>query len=263
MSEFPVLKFPPIVEAVFEIKVILPQGDLTNSLKQLHERFSDNYPKIQEQRTVEIGVKLSSVNPQASEAMRAQRLQGFRFLSQDGKQIVQCKRDGFAFNQLAPYDNWEEFSRRSLEGWRIFSEKFPSAIKKRIGLRYINKISVPFEGTVNVDEYLHMHPPDVPVKGVFYTGFLNHSKLLDPKLGLKCNWILTGQPATKNVLPLVLDIDVFDDSPRLQEKGPEEIVKDMRLLKNRLFFGTFTPKGLDLFNVTRSGSSINGSNPTT
>jgi uncharacterized protein (TIGR04255 family) len=254
MRDFPTLKNAPIVEAVFEVKTLLPPGDHTIELQELHAQFSHLYPKQQLQRTVQIGFKISQKEPQSSTSSSNQKVHGYRFLSQDGKKIIQCRRDGFSFNQLAPYSTWENFSGSAVAGWKIFAEKFPTAVKKRIGLRYINRVSIPFQGPVRLEEFLKMCPPEIPIKGIYYTGFLNHSALFDSELMLKCNWIMTGQPVKQDTLPLVLDIDVYDDSPRILEKSCEEIMESMRLLKNRLFFETFTAKGLDLFNVSTSSS---------
>ena len=54
---------------------------------------------------------------------------------------------------------------------------------------------------------------------------------------------------TPSILPLILDIDVFVEGKSFAADGDEvwEQLDQLRDFKNRIFFGSLTPKALELF----------------
>jgi hypothetical protein len=97
MSNYPTLKNPPIVEAILDVQVIFPQGVELSALAGLHENFQSDYPQKNEERIVQFGFEHQAGEPPKALA-QDQGVRGYRFISEDGKQIVQCRKDGFTFN---------------------------------------------------------------------------------------------------------------------------------------------------------------------
>lgn len=248
MSDYPKLNKPPIVEAILDVQVIFPKGVELSTLASLHEEFRTDFPQRDEERLVQF-----EFGQQAGEAPKAlaqdQGVRGYRFISADGKQIVQCRRDGFTFNRLSPYPSWEDVSKVAKPAWANYSATFPDLVITRVALRYINQIYIPLvNGKVDIEEYLTAHLPGPKIHGLSYSGFMSQGYFRDDFTGYFVNWILAHQPTSdSSKMCALLDIDAFASGAVVQEKKVSELWEGLRDLKNRLFFGTFTPKGLQLF----------------
>lgn len=248
MSDFPKLKNPPAVEAILDVKVIFPKGVELAALAALHDVFKTAYPKKEEQRVVEFGFEQKAGNPPQS-LTRDHGVIGYRFRSEDGKELVQCRKDGFTFNRLKPYPGWEDVSAKAAAAWEKYRLAFPEATITRVALRYINQIFVPINRTGCVlADYFAVNLPGPKVEGLSHTGFMGQGLLHDSLSGLDANWIFAHQPnPDPTKLAVVLDIDVFAQGEKVVEIGVPELWESMRGLKNRLFFGSITSKGEELF----------------
>jgi uncharacterized protein (TIGR04255 family) len=248
MADVQTLKNPPIVEAMLDVQVIFPKGVELEKLAALHEQFQEGYPKKEEMRMVQFNVQ-QQIGQTPVTSTHDHGILGYRFLSVESKQIIQCRRNGFTFNRLAPYGCWEDFIGVARGAWESYQTAFPDAQIVRIGVRYINRILVPLrEGKVDLEEYLTVGLPGPKIEGLSYLGFMAHSTCRDNETGLDINWVLARQGQNdSNSVPIVLDIDVYALGTRAQQANPTEVWEIMRNLKNRLFFSSFTSKGLDLF----------------
>ena len=84
-----------------------------------------------------------------------------QFLQEDEGAMVQVGPNLVAVNHLKPYSNWETFKQmiaRSLEAYKKVAD--PQAIN-RIGLRYINRIEIPDQRKVEIEDYV-LAVPQVP-----------------------------------------------------------------------------------------------------
>ncbi|MCH7551913.1 DNA topoisomerase 4 subunit A [Patescibacteria group bacterium] len=67
---------------------------------------------------------------------------GLKLHSNDNLHIVQFNKGAFIFSRLKPYANWEQFSQEALRLWAIYCELLKPSEVRRIGLRFINRISI-------------------------------------------------------------------------------------------------------------------------
>lgn len=245
------LPHAPIVEAVIDIRArpasVLEEAVLKSRLegKLSGYRFLDSMQHVQIQQQVNLRGG-ASVSP----TMRELGWKGLRFQSDDKKYIAQFNRDGFVFSRLEPYQSWQQLYDEGMRLWRVYVELAQPAEIHRIGLRYINRIQLPPD-ELRFGDYLEAAP--VPPKGLDlpFHGFMHQDTLSVPDHPYAINVIRTIQPP--NVpsgmgLGLIIDIDVFTIKGfELNEAAMKQPLLEMRWLKNKVFFDSFTPNALKLF----------------
>jgi uncharacterized protein (TIGR04255 family) len=233
----------PIAEAVFDIRV----EELSDEQLARVAAFTDaDYPKREE--TVLTGAELQS-GPLGVTTKATRHMNGFRYTSQDGLQIVQMRNDGFTFSRLAPYEEWAIFHVEARRLLGAYVELGTPSFLTRLALRYINQVKVP-AGHVQIDEYLRTRPEisnDMPTatSGYFMT------------VDIPLPFFGSAVRITQTILPsdvlggspsLVLDIDVFREG----RWDPSDVdltaaFNDLRGAKNMVFEASITDKARELF----------------
>lgn len=248
MSEHRKLNNPPAVEAVLDVQGNFSKGVNIEALAKLSELFQKNYPKRTEENMFQFGFEHQAGREPKAMAQN-HGLRGYRFHSPDEKEIVQCRKDGFTFNRLKPYTAWEDVYPKAVEAWGVFRKAFPDMTISRVSLRYINQIFLPCrDGSVDLDDYLAIQLPGPKNIDLTRAGFMGQSIFGDTVSGLAANYVVTQQPTgDSSKVCILLDIDVFYMGPDVSEIDPPVLWQKMRDLKNRLFFGSLTDKGMDLF----------------
>lgn len=174
---------------------------------------------------------------------------GYLFRSADGTQAVQALRQGFSFSRFKPYQDWKTFSREARDLWSRFATLTKPDKVTRIGLRYINRIELPLPFN-DLKEYLLTVPEIAPGLPQGLSGFFFRTVIpveAAEAFATITETIAEGD-ASKGVVPVILDIDVF-------RMGTFPIVADklwprfdpLRELKNDFFFKSLTDKAKDLF----------------
>lgn len=243
------LQKAPIVEAVLDIDCDLPPGQLFASLEgPARDCFRDRYPTFRTQLVQEHQIETKPDQP-VTLSVR-QGLQGFQFLQDDERQLVQVRNQGFSFNRLAPYTSLDDYLPEVERTWRLFAGfAFPVQIR-RIQLRYINRILIPMiNGQVHLDDFLKVGPR-VPEEEKFgLATFLNQYAATELETGNHVNIVLTGQPPENEKLPIIFDNCVVADGPSEPEDWPWiwSRIGELRVLKNRIFKNTLTESCLNLF----------------
>ena len=172
---------------------------------------------------------------------------GFFFRSPNERKIVQARLDGFTFNKLKPYENWELFSSEAKRLWSIFCQVANPIKITRVALRYINKIFFPLP-MKDFKEYILTIPevaPNLP-QGLTHL----FARLVIPKPEIEALAIITEtmeEPNQDQKLPFIFDIDVFKG---IDYSEPDRIWKDfeeLRQFKNEVFFNSLTEKAKEMF----------------
>ena len=239
----------PIVEAVIEIRARATQTLEDSSLRSTLEPRLDGYDFLDSLRGYHGEVMIEGGKP-PSQKVSDLGWMGVRFRSSDGKHIAQFKRDGFVFSRLEPYDTWEQLFGESQRLWSIFQEVAQPANIQRIGLRYINRIKLPFR-ELHFEDFIQPAPSTPQGLDLPFHGFMHHDTLAVPEHPYAINVIRTIQQPSGNVdggIALILDIDVFTTHGfDLDETLIGRRLLEMRWLKNKVFFGSITKKALEMF----------------
>jgi uncharacterized protein (TIGR04255 family) len=244
LEQYPILRNAPITEALVDIRVKLPPQADIKTVDSMHELIKNRYPKKQEQRMSEIKIELK---PGEELAKQLTKINGFRYLSSDEKEIVQARMDGFTFNKLFTYTKWEDLRNEAHRLWLIYRETASPDLVSRVALRFINNLKIPMP-IKDFDEYLAC-PPRVPnelPQGV--SSFLTRVIVHEPSI--EANAVITQvlESVVGDAVPIILDIDVF----KLRVEGMEEndiwsTLENLRLFKNRIFFASITEKLKEMF----------------
>jgi uncharacterized protein (TIGR04255 family) len=136
---------PPITEAVIEMRVGAPVPD--DQVDKAANAIRKRYSSAQELREFKFVIG----EPQTT-SVRV----GHRLSMPNGAFIAQPRRQGLAFSCMAPYPGWTAFTAEFRTVWAKWIKATGSRKIDRIGVRFINRIDVPFGGDdpLDSDEYL-------------------------------------------------------------------------------------------------------------
>ena len=142
MAEIRHLGNAPITEAVIDFRAKLPDKFDPKVFMQLEERLKPRYPEISEQGASQLQFQIRGARD-ISQTSKYIGPTGYRFTSEDRKNILQLKTDGFTFSRLKPYTDWKQFSEEAFELWHVYLEVANPKMLVRIATRFINRIEIP------------------------------------------------------------------------------------------------------------------------
>ncbi|MDD5037957.1 MAG: TIGR04255 family protein [Dehalococcoidales bacterium] len=237
------LKNAPIQEALIDLRVRLSSGFDPKSFINVSEQLSAEYPKNEPRRLIAgiLGVKEGKLITPEDKGV-----QGYFFKSEDEKNIVQFRMDGFTFSRLHPYTKWETVLLEAKRLWEIYHSVASPELITRIAVRYINRLDIELP-IKDFGEYLTA-PPTIPASlPQEISQFLNRMVIHEGDKTI--NLVQAMEPITeKKKIGIILDIDVF----KIQESGfdIEDIwseFEQLRGIKNRVFFESITEKTARLY----------------
>src|SRR5262245_29744528 len=114
---FPRLSRPPIVEAVIHWQARaqkpLEPATLESTLAERLLQYATREPIQHEELMAMVSGKDAS-----SVVQHRRGWQGVRLKSNDGRYVIQFRRDGLVFSQVKEYDHWESFADAAKKLWR-------------------------------------------------------------------------------------------------------------------------------------------------
>jgi len=236
----------PITEALLDIRVVLPENTRLEQLLPFQERVKEWYPNKRDRKLWKSRFHLKEEGPEISGAVGG--ADGFFLSSLDGKNIVQCRLDGFTFNRLKPYDKWETMRDEASRLWHDYvSIALPTRIT-RVALRYINRIEIPLPMN-DFKDYSLTGPEIAPGLPQGLAGFFLQLRIPIAETSTQVIVTETIEPITESKrLPFILDIDVFREAAyQVHEPAAWDVLEKLHELKNEVFFKSITPKARELF----------------
>jgi uncharacterized protein (TIGR04255 family) len=213
------------------LKTDLPDYPTVQPQRAFRGEFKSEVGKLPEQRVFDLGWT------------------GLQFRSKVVPQVVQFQKEGFSFSRLQPYERWQLFEDEALRLWNIYVQLVRPLAIQRVGVRFINRMPFP-DGGFRLEDYLDGAVQPLSLWGLSSKTFLYQDTLSVPETSFSVNLVRTVQrsedaPSTKLV---ILDIDVFTNIPEELDDGLlRQRLAEMRWLKNKIFFGTITPKTKEIF----------------
>jgi len=243
------LRNAPIVEAVLDIDCDTPpDAELADLEGPAYERFGDRYP--QARKRVSHEVTLQGKGEALSGLSTHHALQALQFLTDDEKQLVQVRAQGFSFNRLAPYSSLDDYLPEIERTWRLYGDVAAPVTTRAVRLRYINRIALPMEGgKVELDAFLEIGPRSADEETLSLTGFLIQQNAVEKESHHQVSLTLRSQSPEDETLPVILDIAVsypLEVAPNDWD-AIYETVQSLRRLKNRVFRNTLTERCMQLF----------------
>jgi uncharacterized protein (TIGR04255 family) len=233
----------PIVEAIFDVKVSNTIIVNPSTFEQFAKLELKEFPISNKRQNVNVRIDNTQGPGQIG---KTTNLLGYIFSNIQGNRKVQFRLDGYSFNMLRPYSNWEDFSKSAFNHLQKYiSVAKPLAIT-RIGLRYINRIDLPSENQAfkNYIKYLPTVPAELPNK--FEKYFLQMQIPSDDGLS-KAVISQTFQPDQNGRIPFIIDIDVFQEDRIKASDSLIERFNNLRNLKNKIFEDLVTDDCKQLF----------------
>lgn len=239
------LKTPPITEAIFDIKVSPLESSKLNEL-DISSSIQQDFPK--KQVSIEYKGSLQVNNNEEPSQNISKKENGFLFRNNEGTKVIQFRLDGFTFNRVKGYDDWETFKNEALN----FLETYKSRVGvgeftiERIALRYINRIEIR-EANPDYKDYFKLRPC-IPEGFLDLTSFFMQTSFLEKEKNINAQILTTIDQKSKNsnLVPFILDIDVFKEG-RIENDKLERHFEELRKLKNQIFFQAITKKCKYLF----------------
>lgn len=227
----------PIKEALIDIQTVLPKGIEANTLDISDDAFLKRYPNKEALYKGAFGIRMEGGQAVGTSIEQGQI--GYKYTSEDGKQIVQFRTDGFTYSQLEPYDKWETLRDEAFNLWELYTQLTGPDIR-RIAVRYINLLKIPLP-IGDIKKYLAA-PPETPADlGLSVNSFLTRIVMADPESGATAILTQALEAFEEANAPIVLDIDVFLNNQ--YDHSDPEIWADLdklRKLKNIIFFESIT-----------------------
>jgi uncharacterized protein (TIGR04255 family) len=245
MAEWQRFANAPIAEALLDVRAKLRPGIELPQLAAFQDSLKERYPTRRERFSWEGGFVVKGGTPEVLHPSGGP--DGFIFTSSDGRQLVQARLDGFTFNKLRPYDRWGPFRDEAREHWDRYRKIAEPEIISRVALRYINRIEIPLP-LKDFREYILTTPEIAPGLPQGLSGFFMRLLISDERSGCSAIVTETMEPLQKDVLPLILDIDVFREAA-FDANGTEmwDTLERLRDFKNEIFFKSITDKAKELF----------------
>lgn len=205
------------------------------------------HTEVQDLRPFKLEVRM-----QAGE-MPQQRMQfaveGLLFRSRTEPTVYHARRDGFALSWLKPYSEWEQFQASALAGWEQFARVLQPSALHAVAVRFVNRLEFP-SADFKLSEHFTVAPKSPPDLGWRFHGFVQQNVYSVPDSD--CTVKVTLTPAfgatAAEVQAFILDIEVTLKHPLSEtNRKIEEVLAEMRQLKNAAFFGMLTPRVVELY----------------
>jgi uncharacterized protein (TIGR04255 family) len=233
----------PIIEALIDIRVEL-SGPTLEQLESIHNTVKRQYPgkaaRAYVQGVLSWGTEVSAVSNQ--------RLVGYSFSSEDGRQIFQARLDGLTFGRLRPYGSWPELRDEARRLWEIYREISTPQKITRVAVRYINQIDIPIR-QIDYKDYFRTTPEVSSALPQGLSGFF--MQLHFPQPDFEGILILTQTavpPPSPDTNSVILDLDVFRQ--QMDITSDEEVWNLLEILrerKNEFFEASITDRTRALF----------------
>lgn len=250
---------PPIEEAVCELRFTRsPDWNLTVP-GLFYERIRDSYPgQPRERLNVQMGGLMldppqgrrssqTASPPQLAFTHNDMRVQ---FSNKNNKRQISIGRDILSVHDLRPYSGWQKFRPRISQALQAYREVVSLSGIRRIGLRYINLISVA-STSVELDEYfipMIGAPSNIPID---MTAFLARIESIYSDHHAKLLLTFGSAKAIPGHTGFALDLDVvaeFDDDP-LPLDSAMHTIDDLHEREHHAFESLITDRTREVFDA--------------
>jgi uncharacterized protein (TIGR04255 family) len=247
---------PPIVEAVIDLRVKLPDGTPTKDLAGIFTRLTEPYGP-----TEHLYEDLTTVEFRPGPAPPVAQVQrthvGFRAIRADRKRVLTARSNAFSYSALAPYDGWDVFRSEAQQLWELYRDTYRPEHVTRVATRYINRIDIPLSetptrGLLELEDYFKTYP-EISSELEEHTmgGFVIQVQVPQPSMAsmLVINQAVVP-PAQPDVFSVVLDLDLY----REVQWDPQDdnriwgFFQILRERKNKAFEASLTKRTKELFN---------------
>ncbi len=236
----------PITEAIVDF--VFEKSMESDQLRELGRQEAGQRPGwvFGELNNVETTINLTS----GEQFKQTQAFEGVRLQSQDeetsGGVVFQYRTNRATISHVGNYDEWSALERDGLEGAAAYAAALGDENIKRMGVRFINFLSLSAPICELVSE------PPTPMRGDWSLKDFMGRRVYQDEVGHRISVTLATVTKRSVVEPgpgnkgLMLDIDVVKEcSLRLHSDEMLEALKELRKIKNAVFFGMLQEAALE------------------
>lgn len=170
---------PPVLEAICEFR-FEPGAHWDGALPGLvYTEVRDEFPKRRDQRDVQLGFRPG--DDASTHQIQSAVQHRMQFLREDERSLIQIGRDLLVVNQLRPYPTWADFRAIIDRALGAYRKVVAPVGFRRIGLRYINRLEIPFpedEDSLEIEDYIQVVPRVPEVLPQAFARWLQRTEIL-------------------------------------------------------------------------------------
>lgn len=205
-------KNPPITEAVCEFRFMLESGVSDEQINVFYENIKDTFP-IQKKRKMhqfEFKIEAKKTEEENKKTFNQNLYEFEQYLSEDEKYSVQLDAGKVSIHRIRPYTSWKEFFPLIQQVYKAYVDAFSPKKIGRIGIRYINEVTVPLEDFSFTDYFtINASLPSLEKnqqKSIFLGSVFEQESGRD---AIKVQFIEKQSKEPINVRTFILDFDYF------------------------------------------------------
>lgn len=247
MADYETLPHAPLTEALIDFGVSTEFPIDLDALSHFGERIANRYPVRTVMHAIRSEFALTSTGVVPRPGGTSTTQNGYRFQSADATQVVQARTDGIAISRLRPYRDWVSLMAEARDVWEAYSEATGVPSVSRLALRYINRIEIPLP-FADFKEYFLTIPEVATGIPQGLAAFFMQLTIPFEQIGAIAiiNQTIDVSADPRERLPVIFDIEV-NRMGRVEGAGLWSMLESLRTAKNQIFFGSLTPKCLELF----------------
>jgi uncharacterized protein (TIGR04255 family) len=247
MTEFTHLSHAPIVEGLIFFQANAAAHWSPGKVKADFAAVCSDHTEIQEMHPVQIELK-AEVGKEPHQKVSFPGVEGFFFRSKAHPTVYQVRRDGFTASWLKPYPSWEIFSANALSMWERYRKVLQEPDLHTVIVRFINRLEFP-QAEFRLANYFTTPPQPPPALNWKFHGFTQQALFAVPDSGCVVQATLAQAfDAAPETHAFILDLEIKLKEP-LSYTGRklDEVLAEMRGLKNAAFFGMLTDAALERY----------------
>jgi uncharacterized protein (TIGR04255 family) len=221
---------------------------------RIYEKLKGTYNEKPRQRQL-IEAQVQGANADGTPSVSLQHRFGktrVQLMAEKGTKIVGVGADQLSIHMLRPYTEWEDFRPRIWEALRAYREVAEPEGISRVGLRYINRISLD-EAAPDLGKYFTI-PPRFPEAEppTRMLAFFNRkeAEFLDKPIRIVITFA-DLEPKAPDQSAYLLDIDtiwITTDAP-IPLDAVETVLEDMKVRHRQVFESLITDESRRLFDA--------------
>lgn len=218
--------YPPLKEVAYEV-IFQPKLKIIEKLADFQDAIAGEYPHIGEEQLVPF--------PMPAQPLSNNIRQRYVFENLERTRIIRVAIDRFNIVEKN-YDSFISFSKELRKLWGVFIKEMGDIKAKRIGLRYINELKIPYsKGNANICKYVKPYYNEKMFKGQNIIGMNIEARVQehDESMTIRSGILRDETIDSNRYLIYSLDYDCYQQGEKLPGNPTKQLKKYHDLIENR------------------------------
>lgn len=247
-SKWPILKSPPVILAIFQLKFIHTDNNELDKIITNDKNIRTKFPLRHDNYHANIGIQGTPVQGISMIKAKADtKINSYIYSTPDQKKKLIIDHESISFTDESPYQGWDAFKAEVEICLHLLYNQLKDALVNRTSIRFVNKFS--FDAFSNPLEYFSKtisSESDIIYPLVKYA-FKLQVQVQNTDIAAIVNHAL--EPNATNNFDYFLDIDVLDYRQiKFDLSMVNGQMEEIREVKNKIFFDTIKQKTIDKCN---------------